>query len=797
MLKLTKFLLLSICICFLIVSTNASPIVGLAPEKSQSAIYYYENGNYPEAIKILEGILPNLNTDLDKGIAFNNLALAYYQIGKISKAISNWEKAIYNLKNSSEVEGKVFLVKARLFQSQAYLDLGILDKAVPQLKEIENIEDVSLKSRAKFLLGKSYLLQQNYNRAIEYYQSSLELSQDYLGKISLAKAFFLRAKQLRLEAINTSNNSEAERLNATAREDLAKARAEILPLINFKEDLLTQISARLQYFTIAKYSGETVNPQEYDRTAELLDRLPDSRAKISGSIELTKFMSRTSERISLLSKVIEIAKKIDDRRSLSSAYYELALIREQAENYQQAIELNKSGLVASESAAFESSTSDILFRLLWQRGRIEKRLNLKEKEILSYQQALWNLQSNRGAFAVGHHGLLFRLRDEVKPFLREYVSLLLESNQPDRAIEALSFLKLSELQTYFIDPCFDVFSASDRSDNLPNNLGIDRNKTATIYTFIEPENLKLILKLPERPLQITEVKISGEELERKILNFHNSLGRQGFDYVAPLQELHSLIIKPIETELNANKIENLVFVQDGILRNIPMEVLLSTSEDRYLIEKYQILYLSGLRGEFSEDKVKQNNIFFGVSEARQGLNPLPFVKQEANFVRELLGARVYLNGDFTRANFFDLLKDQNYSTIHLATHGDFQGSAKNSWLLSFDRLMSLEDIKLALLSTKTPAQLLVFSACETAAGNSLTTLGFAGISLRARVSNVMGSLWQVPDDSTSIFMEKFYQELNRGSNLAAAKRTAQIDILQKSKKPLNWGGLILINNSEI
>lgn len=795
--KLVRFLLLFICICFLVISANPNPGLVLGRETSESAIESYQNGDYQEAIKIFEGIIPSLSTNLDKGIALNNLALAYYQIGNLSKAISNLERAIAYFKDSTEVEAKTFLAKSILFQSQAYLDLGIINKALPRLGEIENIQDIQLRSQLNFLLGKSYLLQQDYDRAIEHYQASLQLSQGNTGKISLARAYLLRAKQLRLEAKNTNNNSEAEKLNNLASQDLERARAEIVPLINFQGDLTAQIKARLQYFSIAKYKGEAIELEEYDRTSELLDRLPDSREKISGLIELAKFIPQSSQRITILSKAIEIAQKIDDRRSLSLAYYELASIRESAQNYQQTVELNNLGLIAAESVAFESSTADILFKLLWQRGRVEKNYNLKKEQIVSYGRALWNLQSNRAAFSVGNQGLLFRLRDEVKPFLREYISLLLEENQPAKAIEALSVLKLSELQTYFTDPCFDIFTTSAGQGNLSNSLGIDENKTATVYSFIEPEKLKLILKVPNLPLKILEVNISQKELEEKIFNFYNNLGRQGFDYIPPLQELNSLLIEPIGQELDRARIENLVFLQDGILRNIPMEVLLSAADDRYLIEKYQIFYLSGLKGTFSQYRGKQNNIFFGISEARKGLNPLPFVKQEANFVEELLGARIYLNQDFTKANFFELLKGQNFSTIHLATHGNFQGSAQNSWLLSFDRLMSLEDIKLALLSTENPAQLLVFSACETAAGDSLTTLGFAGIGLRSRADNVIGSLWQVPDDSTSIFIKEFYQELKQGASLPEAKRKAQIKILENSKKPLNWGGLILINNSEI
>ena len=59
-----------------------------------------------------------------------------------------------------------------------------------------------------------------------------------------------------------------------------------------------------------------------------------------------------------------------------------------------------------------------------------------------------------------------------------------------------------------------------------------------------------------------------------------------------------------------------------------------------------------------------------------------------------------------------------------------------------------------------PLELLVLSACETAAGDKRAALGLAGMAIRAGARSTLASLWQVDDLATSIFMTKFYEELS-------------------------------------
>ncbi|MCT7991974.1 CHAT domain-containing protein, partial [Laspinema olomoucense] len=97
-----------------------------------------------------------------------------------------------------------------------------------------------------------------------------------------------------------------------------------------------------------------------------------------------------------------------------------------------------------------------------------------------------------------------------------------------------------------------------------------------------------------------------------------------------------------------------------------------------------------------------------------------------------------------------------------------------------------------------PIELLVFSACETASGDSRAALGLAGVALRAGARSTIATLWQVSDESTAALMVRFYQELAQGEGItkAEALRRAQVSLLQEGRyrTPYFWSPYILVGN---
>jgi CHAT domain-containing protein len=63
--------------------------------------------------------------------------------------------------------------------------------------------------------------------------------------------------------------------------------------------------------------------------------------------------------------------------------------------------------------------------------------------------------------------------------------------------------------------------------------------------------------------------------------------------------------------------------------------------------------------------------------------------------------------------------------------------------------------------------------------------------LYAGTPAVVSSLWEVSDESTSIFMESFYTHLRKGVGRAEALRLAQIETRKRFPHPYQWAAFVL------
>jgi len=117
--------------------------------------------------------------------------------------------------------------------------------------------------------------------------------------------------------------------------------------------------------------------------------------------------------------------------------------------------------------------------------------------------------------------------------------------------------------------------------------------------------------------------------------------------------------------------------------------------------------------------------------------------------------------------------------VHLATHGQFSSSAKDTFVLAWDSPINVKQLDDLLrgreLGDRSPIELLVLSACQTAVGDRRATLGLAGMAVRSGARSTLATLWSVDDQSTALLMVKFYQNLTQpGLTKAEALRRAQL-----------------------
>jgi CHAT domain-containing protein len=198
----------------------------------------------------------------------------------------------------------------------------------------------------------------------------------------------------------------------------------------------------------------------------------------------------------------------------------------------------------------------------------------------------------------------------------------------------------------------------------------------------------------------------------------------------------------------------------------------------------------------NEDKLKSRGYSF---------DPLPGTANEVRSIASLIRERnetavVRLGIDATKRKLLDTDLAQ-FRFLHFATHGVLAvdtGISEPSLVLSVDgqdpshMFLSMSEI----LSLKLQSESVVLSACNTGSGAISRAEGVMSIGrafLAAGATSVTVSLWQVSDDSTALFMKKYYEGLlaNKKKSVALAEARSVV-FAGGSKDPFYWAPFIVI-----
>ena len=187
-------------------------------------------------------------------------------------------------------------------------------------------------------------------------------------------------------------------------------------------------------------------------------------------------------------------------------------------------------------------------------------------------------------------------------------------------------------------------------------------------------------------------------------------------------------------------------------------------------------------------------------QARAGILRTADVAEELHGISELYPARVNQDEAFRLGSVERSLEQGDYSIVHIATHGQFRGNHRDSFLLTYDDRMTLNNLEESLNLRRyreRAIDLLVLSACQTAAGDDRAALGMAGIAIKAGARSALATLWFINDASTSALMRDFYANLRDGhDSKAAALQQAQVAMLSDPERhhPAHWAPFLLIGN---
>jgi CHAT domain-containing protein len=243
-----------------------------------------------------------------------------------------------------------------------------------------------------------------------------------------------------------------------------------------------------------------------------------------------------------------------------------------------------------------------------------------------------------------------------------------------------------------------------------------------------------------------------------------------------------------------------VFIPDGPLRTIPMAAL--HDGKRFLLEKYATAITPGI--DLTDPRPLQRErvkvLAVGVTESVQGYPALPSVSAELDALRSLFPGTTLVDREFVASNLEKKLRDEQFTILHIASHGEFGGTPAQTFVVTFDDKLTMDRLGrfIGLFKYRDdPLELLTLSACETAAGDDRAALGLAGAAVRAGARSAVATFWQVHDVVAADLVTEFYQELQDPTvSRAEALRRAQLKILSNPRyaHPGYWSAFLMINS---
>ncbi|MEH2422191.1 MAG: CHAT domain-containing protein [Nostoc sp.] len=768
------------------------------------SLVYQQLGSWKEAYATIDNSLNLLGWDeINQKLNVNNPKSELLEIlaqtlniqGELQLAQGQTDASFQTSQQAEQVWKKLGdnagVTRSRINQAQALRVAGFYRRGLDILNEVSqqliSQPDSLVKITALRSLGN--VLQQlgEFEDSQKILQQSLEIAQ----RLQLPLEISLTEFSLGNTARSLSNIKDAiahyENAAKIAPNPLAKVQA-----------LINQLSLLVENerITEAKSLIPTIQSQ--------LPNLPTNQTGIYARINFAQTFTKIGNKkdiAEILTSSVQQAKIIGDERAESYALGSLGEVYEQNQQLPEAQDLTQQALFIAQKI----DALDIAYRLEWQLARLLKAQGNIPAAISAYDAAVTTLQSLRRDLVAVNRDVQFNFRDRVEPIYRQSVELLLQEKgqgKPDldKARQRIEALQLAELDNFFREACLsNQFVVSDKV------VDRDNPNTAIFYPIILDNQLEIIIKLPKQPLMHKTSKVNRQQVEEVITKIRETIVEPDAhrQFQAVSQQLYNWLIKPVETEIKNSKVNTLVFIPDGLLRNIPMSALYDGKE--YLVQNYSIVVSPGLQ-LFTPKPLEQkklNALAGGLSQPpkNEKFAPLPNVKVELKLIQESgILTTTLLDKNFTSTTLAKTINAKAFKIVHLATHGQFSSKAKDTFILAADGRINVSELDSLLKSREQkrtePVELLVLSACETAAGDNRAALGLAGVALRAGARSTLASLWQIGDNSTALFIDEFYHQLMTGKTTAEALHFAQLKLLESPEynRPMYWAPYILVGN---
>ncbi|MBP0018003.1 MAG: CHAT domain-containing protein [Cyanobacteria bacterium SBLK] len=810
---------------------------------------------YPPIKKILESEKSQINADLTQATGWQNFGEVLQVLGKLelSEAILEQLKTLLeNLDpNDSSIDVKAMRATTLLSLGNTVRARGNLERdrqSSPKYdympwrcEAIDNNAALPEEAKNFYNGGHDKKTNQPITGAKEFYQDAIDLAESSSSKIAIRAK--LNLLTLILETAQSDELVKAREFLAELKGDrsLDSSTLALSDLLPSQSKVYMEIKLAKSQNCLSQLDGERrewLNIEQQLQTAlSDTENLNNDNKKKNNNDTLSFVFGNMGSFDEYRAFWLE---KHPTTSQFVKQETQLGLCQNVVSCRQQAQELTHKAL----SFAQPTVKPHIAYQWQWQLGRLSAAEGDKESAIAFYEAATQTLESVRSDLLSINSDVQFNFRDNVEPVYRGLVDLLLQLPIGKTILDRETFgksvyyiesLQLAELENFLqCDPQELGIKPSDREntanvrdtqfenllDRIDNLLQTDPT-SVIVYPVLLNNQIAVILKTKNQsPILYKNPIIENQQetpefiIEELIKKFNKPHTRRKIEEFS--NKVYNWIIHPFEQELlidesiEESQIKTLVFVSDGILRNIPMAVLYDKQREQYLLQRYAVAVASGV--QLLKDKENTENIntlMSGLDRERDRLPPLPFTLDELTNIRSVLDsssiANIQLfNEEFTETNLEKYIQSVPFSVIHIATHGKFSSDPKETFIQLWNKRINANDfnqlIKVRDSKISDILDLLVLSACETATGDKRAALGLAGLAIRAGAQSTLATLWQVNDESTAELMSQFYRQLidNPETTKAEALRRSQLELWNTKNKrwyvPFHWAPYILVGN---
>ena len=806
---------------------NSLGAVALYQRRHEVASSYFE-----EALEIREELAPG---SIGVADCLNNLGIVAERRGELRLASSYFER---DVKITQELAPDSLGLAATL------TNLGILAEYRGELERADEYYRHTLDIRQRLApdsleLAKSLRSLGNVaadrgepDLAEEYLRRDLEITRRIApGSLDLAESLYhsgsLAYDRGELETAEEFFQRDLEITRKLAPEslDLAASLGSLGAVVMDQGELDRAES----YFRRALAIEETVAPDSLNLAASLSSLGDVARAR--GELDAAGTLYRRAVEITgnLAPESLELASNLSSLGEVMRARGELARAAELFERAVDTLEVQISNLGAS---------YDVQARYRAEHGELYRRTIETLLRLERPAAAFAMLESSRArAFLalLSERDLIFSDLSEDLDRERRRLGVIYERTQQeiadlDPADEDLDPLRgrLRELRRQLDDNTDKIRRASPKYAALryPEPLGhegvrqaLDEGTVMLCYSVGADESFLFVVDR-KSPLRTHRLDVGEKDLEQRLRRFADRLYGRSWPRVARgrlemAQWLYRMLVEPAAGAIEHS--ERLLVVPDGPLHRLAFAALVRTGalsepsieDDRgwhYLVEwkpihtvlsgtvYAELLQLRRPPGRATISLAAFGDPRFPEDTRSKTLHPLPYTRTEVQAVAAHFGSepvRTYLGEEATEERVKALGRDVR--VVHFATHGLVDDAMPLSSSLALtipaepseDRENGFLQVWEIFERVRLDADLVVLSACRTAAGREQFGEGLIGLSRGfqyAGARTVLATLWSVADHTTAELMSRFYGHLRAGMTKDTALRVAQLELIRGEVK---------------